>query len=122
MLAAVLAVIGYSLNDTIVVFDRIRENFRKMRKARPIEVLNGSVNHTLARTVMTSFTTLLVLFALFFIGGEVIHSFALALIVGVIVGTYSSIYIASSMLLLLNVSSRDLMPEQKDAAELDQQP
>ena len=122
VLAAVLAVIGYSLNDTIVVFDRIRENFRKMRKAQPIEVINGSVNHTLARTVMTSLTTLLVLFALFFIGGEVIHSFALALIVGVIVGTYSSIYIASSMLLLLNVSSQDLMPPEKDAAELDRQP
>lgn len=114
VLAAVLAVIGYSLNDTIVVFDRIRENFRKMRKATPLGVINGSVNQTLARTVMTSMTTLLVLFALFFVGGEVIHSFALALIVGVIVGTYSSIYIASSMLVLMNVTAQDLMHEDKD--------
>ena len=120
VLAAVLAVIGYSLNDTIVVFDRIRENFRRMRKSSAIEVINGSVNQTLARTVMTSLTTLLVLFALFFIGGEVIHSFALALIVGVIIGTYSSIYIASSMLVVLKVSSADLMQEEKEGPQLDQ--
>ena len=119
VLAAVLAVIGYSLNDTIVVFDRIRENFRRMRKSSALEVINGSVNQTLARTLMTSLTTLLVLLALFFIGGEVIHSFALALIVGVIVGTYSSIYIASSMLIVLNVSSADLMQEEKENPELD---
>ena len=111
VLAAVLAVIGYSLNDTIVVFDRIRENFRKMRKATPIEVINGSVNQTLARTIMTSLTTLLVLLALFFVGGEVIHSFALALLVGVLIGTYSSIYIASSMLVLLKVTAKDLMDD-----------
>ena len=114
VLAAVLAVIGYSLNDTIVVFDRIRENFRKMRKATPIEVINGSINQTLARTIMTSLTTLLVLLALFFVGGEVIHSFALALLVGVLIGTYSSIYIASSMLVLLNVTAKDLMDDDKD--------
>ena len=120
VLAAVLAVIGYSLNDTIVVFDRIRENFRRMRKTSAIEVINGSVNQTLARTVMTSLTTLLVLFALFFLGGEVIHSFALALIVGVIVGTYSSIYIASSMLVVLKVSSADLMQVEKEDTQLDQ--
>ena len=111
VLAAVLAVIGYSLNDTIVVFDRIRENFRKMRKATPIEVINGSINQTLARTIMTSLTTLLVLLALFFVGGEVIHSFALALLVGVLIGTYSSIYIASSMLVLLKVTAKDLMDD-----------
>ena len=122
VLAAVLAVIGYSLNDTIVVFDRIRENFRRMRKATSIEVINGSINQTLARTLVTSMTTLLVLLALFFIGGEVIHSFALALIVGVVIGTYSSIYIASSMLVLMNVSYKDLMQEEKDTSELDEMP
>ena len=114
VLAAVLAVIGYSLNDTIVVFDRIRENFRKLRKEESIDVVNISINQTLARTVMTSITTLLVLFALFFIGGEVIHSFALALIVGVLVGTYSSIYVASATLILLNVSAVDLLPDEKE--------
>lgn len=122
VLAAVLAVIGYSLNDTIVVFDRIRENFRKMRKSDTTEVINGSINQTLARTLMTSITTLLVLLALFFIGGAVIHSFSLALIVGVVVGTYSSIYIASSMLVALNVSSADLMHEEKEDPELEQMP
>lgn len=122
VLAAVLAVIGYSLNDTIVVFDRIRENFRRMRKATPLEVINGSINQTLSRTLVTSLTTLLVLFALFFFGGEVIHSFALALIVGVVIGTYSSIYIASSMLVVLNVTSQDLMQEEKDTTELDEIP
>lgn len=122
VLAAVLAVIGYSLNDTIVVFDRIRENFRRMRKASAIEVINESINQTLSRTLITSLTTLLVLLALFFVGGEVIHSFALALIVGVVVGTYSSIYIASSLLVVLNVSSEDLMQEEKDTSELNEQP
>ena len=114
VLAAVLAVIGYSLNDTIVVFDRIRENFRKLRKEESIDVVNISINQTLARTLMTSITTLLVLFALFFVGGEVIHSFALALIVGVLVGTYSSIYVASATLILLNVSAVDLLPDEKE--------
>ena len=122
VLAAVLAVIGYSLNDTIVVFDRIRENFRKLRKSEPTEVINTSINQTLARTLMTSLTTLLVLFALFFIGGEVIHSFSLALIVGVVVGTYSSIYIASSMLIALGVSSADLMQVEKEDPEAEQLP
>ena len=121
-MAAVLAVIGYSLNDTIVVFDRIRENFRRMRKSDTINVINESINQTLSRTLMTSMTTLLVLLALFFIGGEVIHSFALALIVGIVVGTYSSIYIASSMLIMLKVSSVDLMQETKDNSELDRMP
>ncbi len=120
VLAAILAVIGYSLNDTIVVFDRIRENFRKLRKATPLEVMNGSINQTLARTLVTSLTTLLVLTALFLLGGEVIHSFALALIIGVVVGTYSSIYVASSLVLKLGVSKVDLMPVQKE--ELDDRP
>ena len=109
VLAALLAVIGYSLNDTIVVFDRIRENFRRLRKATSEGVINTSINQTLSRTLMTSVTTLLVLIALFIFGGEVIHSFSIALIVGVIVGTYSSVYVASSALLALDVSKEDLM-------------
>lgn len=118
VLAAILAVIGYSLNDTIVVFDRIRENFRKLRKATPVEVVNGSVNQTISRTLVTSLTTLLVLFALFFLGGEVIHSFAMALIIGVVVGTYSSIYVASSLLLLMGITKADLIQVKKeDVAE-----
>lgn len=119
VLAALLAVIGYSLNDTIVVFDRIRESFRRIRKATSTEVINISVNRTLARTLMTSLTTLLVLIALFLFGGEVIHAFSIALIVGVIVGTYSSIYIASSSLLALNVSRTDLMPVEKTTTNED---
>jgi len=119
VLAALLAVIGYSLNDTIVVYDRIRENFRKMRKGSPLEVMNNSINQTLSRTIVTSLTTLLVLIALFFLGGEVIHAFSLALLVGVIIGTYSSIYVASSVALRLGVSKADLMPVQKEGEELD---
>ena len=122
VLAAILAVIGYSLNDTIVVYDRVRENFRKLRKATTIEVINRSINDTLSRTVMTSITTLMVLLALFFLGGEVIHGFAVALIVGVIVGTYSSIYVASTSVLMLGVSKVDLMPVKKEGAELDERP
>ncbi|HHJ18151.1 MAG TPA: protein translocase subunit SecF [Gammaproteobacteria bacterium] len=122
VLAAILAVIGYSLNDTIVVFDRIRENFRKMRKGTPQEVMNTSINQTLSRTIMTSLTTLLVLVALFFLGGEIIHSFALALIVGVFVGTYSSIFVAGASALALGVSKADLMPVEKDGKEAEEQP
>ena len=122
VLAAILAVIGYSLNDTIVVFDRIRENFRKMRKGTPQEVMNTSINQTLSRTIMTSLTTLLVLIALFFLGGEIIHSFALALIVGVFVGTYSSIFVAGASALALGVSKADLMPVEKDGKEAEDQP
>jgi len=114
VLAAVLAVIGYSLNDTIVVFDRIRENFRKLRKGEPAEIINRSLTETLSRTLVTSLTTLLVLLALFFLGGEIIHGFALALIVGIVVGTYSSIYVASSAVLMLGVSKADLMPVEKE--------
>lgn len=116
VLAAILAVIGYSLNDTIVVYDRIRENFRKMRKGSAVHVVNVSVNDTLSRTIVTSLTTLLVLFALYFLGGEIIHNFALALIVGIVVGTYSSIYIASALTLALGISKQDLMPVQKEGA------
>lgn len=114
VLAACLAVIGYSLNDTIVVFDRIRENFRKMRKGNSVEIVNSSLNQTLSRTLMTSITTLLVLIALFIVGGEIIHGFATALIIGVVVGTYSSIYVASSAAIMLGVSKADLMPIPKE--------
>ena len=114
VLAAVLAVIGYSLNDTIVVFDRIRENFRKMRKGEPVDIVNRSLNETLSRTLVTSLTTILVLLALFFLGGEIIHGFAFALLIGVLIGTYSSIYVASTSILMLGVSKADLMPVKKE--------
>ena len=119
VLAAVLAVIGYSLNDTIVVYDRIRENFRKVRKGTATDVVNRSITQTLSRTLVTSLTTLLVLIALFSFGGEIIHGFSQALIAGVLVGTYSSIYIASSAILMLGVSKADLMPVEKEGANLD---
>lgn len=119
VLAAVLAVIGYSLNDTIVVFDRIRENLLKVRKGTPGSIINTSVNQTLARTLTTSLTTLLVLTALFFLGGEAIHYFAFALIVGVVIGTYSSIYVATTTALALKVTKLDLMPVDKKDPELD---
>jgi len=119
VLAAVLAVIGYSLNDTIVVSDRIRENFRTMRKASSIEVINAALTQTLGRTIVTSLTTLLVLLALFFVGGELIHNFSTALIVGIVVGTYSSIYVAANVLLALGVSKEDLMPPELDEEEDD---
>ncbi len=122
VLAAILAVIGYSLNDTIVVFDRIRENFRKLRKVPEVDMMNISINETLARTLITSFTTLLVLFALFIFGGEIIRSFSLALIVGVMVGTYSSIYVASAATLWLGVTRQDLMPVEKEGEKLDHIP
>ena len=109
VLAAILAVVGYSLNDTIVVSDRIRENFRKIRKASPIEVINESLSQTLWRTINTSATTMLVLLALFFIGGELIHNFAIALMIGVGIGTYSSIYVAATVMLALNVDREDLL-------------
>jgi len=117
VLAAILAVMGYSLNDTIVVFDRIRENFRKIRKGTPQEIMNISVNQTLSRTVMTSSLTMLVVIALFVFGGEVIHNFSLALIIGIVVGTYSSIYVASPVSLALGVSKSDLVPVRKEGAE-----
>lgn len=122
VLAAVLAVIGYSLNDTIVVFDRIRENFRKLRKGRAEEIMNTSLNQTLSRTLMTSLTTILVLLALATLGGEIIHNFAIALLVGVIVGTYSSIFVASPIVLALGISKEDLMLPEKEGSEIDNLP
>jgi len=122
VLAAVLAVIGYSLNDTIVVFDRIRENFRKIRKGDVVSIINTSLNQTIARTLVTSLTTLLVLSSLFVFGGEIIHSFAFALIVGVVVGTYSSIYVASTSVILMGVSKADLMPVKKEGERMDLDP
>jgi preprotein translocase subunit SecF len=122
VVAALLAVIGYSLNDTIVLFDRIRENFPRLRKSAPTEVVNISVNETLSRTLMTSMTTLLVLTALFIFGGEIIHAFAFTLIIGVLVGTYSSIYVASSTLLYLGVSKFDLLQVEKEGATADNRP
>lgn len=122
VLAAILAVIGYSLNDTIVVFDRVRENFRKLRKGSPTDVVNISLNQTLNRTIMTSVTTLLVLIALFLLGGEIIHDFALALIVGVLIGTYSSIYVASPITLALGITKADLVVVKIDQDELDKIP
>ena len=120
ILAAILATIGYSLNDTIVVFDRIRENFRLMRRGSAVEVINRSINQMLGRTMITSFTTLLVLICLFLLGGETVSGFALALIVGVVVGTYSSIYVASASALALNVSPADLIPPKRE--EIDSLP
>lgn len=117
VLAAVLAVIGYSLNDTIVVFDRIRENFRLIRKGTNIEVINTSLNQTLSRTMMTSVTTLMVVVAMFLFGGELIHAFSQALIVGILIGTYSSIYVASSTAISLNVTRESLMPVEKEGVE-----
>lgn len=124
VLAAVLAVIGYSLNDTIVVCDRIRENFRKIRKGESVEIINISLTQTLNRTITTSLTTVLVLVALFYKGGALIHGFATALLFGVVVGTYSSVYIASSVALALGISKEDLMPPQveKEGADLDPMP
>ena len=121
-LAAMLAIIGYSLNDTIVVSDRIRENFRRMRKGTPIEMVNTSLNQTLSRTLITSFTTLLVLFSILIIGGEATQGFAIALIIGVVIGTYSSIYIASNVIIYMNVTREDLMIPVKEGAELDGMP
>ncbi|RME35611.1 MAG: protein translocase subunit SecF, partial [Gammaproteobacteria bacterium] len=121
-LAAILAVIGYSLNDTIVVYDRIRENFRRMRKSTAEQIVNTSLNQTLSRTLMTSLTTLLVVACLFFLGGEMIHDFAAALLIGIVVGTYSSIYVASSITLALGISKEDLMPVKKEGADLDALP
>ncbi len=119
VLAAVLAVIGYSLNDTIIVFDRIRENFRLLRVGDAVEIINESLTQTLIRTLFTSLTTLLVLFALFIFGGELIHNFATALIIGIVVGTYSSIYVAANILLLLSIARKDLVPSEKPEEEFD---
>ena len=122
VVAAILAVVGYSLNDTIVLFDRIRENFPRYRKRQPVDVVNTSINETLSRTLMTSTTTLMVLLALFYFGGEIIHGFAFTLITGVVVGTYSSIYVASTALLTLGVSKYDLLEVEKEGVTLDARP
>ena len=124
VVAALLAVIGYSLNDTIVVFDRIRENFQGMRKTGPVEVINTSINQMISRTIVTSGTTLLVLAALYTFGGEAISGFALTLIIGIIIGTYSSIYVASAVTLRLGVSREDLLETkvEKEGANLDSMP
>jgi preprotein translocase subunit SecF len=122
VLAAILAVIGYSLNDTVVVFDRIRENFHRLRKGDPAEIVNSSINQTLSRTLMTSGTTLLVVASLFILGGEVIHSFALALLVGIGIGTYSSIYVASPLVLALGLSREDMLQVKKEGAQIDERP
>ena len=122
VLAAVLAVIGYSLNDTIVVYDRIRENFRIMRKGGPIEIMNNSLSQTLSRTLVTSLTTALVLVALLVFGGETIRGFAIALLAGVVIGTYSSIYVAANLLLALNITKEDLIPPPKEESEVDEMP
>ena len=119
VLAALLAVIGYSLNDTIVVSDRIRENFRAVRRGATSDLIDTSLNQTLGRTLMTSTTTLLVLLALFFLGGELIRGFSLALTIGVVVGTYSSIYVASNILVALHLSREDLLVPVKEGAEQD---
>jgi preprotein translocase subunit SecF len=117
VLAALLAVIGYSLNDTIVVSDRIRENFRKIRKAAPVDVINQSLNQTLGRTLVTSLTTLFVLLALLIAGGEGIRGFAAALTIGVVIGTYSSIFVAANVLLVLNIQREDLLVPEKEQPE-----
>jgi len=117
VLAALLAVIGYSLNDTIVVSDRIRENFRKIRRSTPIEIINTSLNQTLGRTLVTSLTTLLVLVTLLVLGGELISGFAIGLIIGVVIGTYSSIYVASNVLIVMNVTQEDLAVPEKEGAD-----
>lgn len=124
IVAALLTVVGYSLNDTIVVFDRVRENFRKMRKGEPAEIINASVTQTLSRTLITSGTTLFVVIALFVKGGALIHGFALALLLGITVGTYSSIYVASALAVKLGISKEHLMPPQveKEGADLDAMP
>jgi len=122
VVAALLAVIGYSLNDTIVLYDRIRENFRRLRNRTPIDVINNSINQTLSRTIMTSLTTLLVLAALFIFGGEIIHSFAFTLIIGVLIGTYSSIFVASMAVMQLGVTKHDLMHIEKEDTALKARP
>lgn len=122
VLAAILAVIGYSLNDTIVVFDRIRENFRKLRKGDTPEIMNVSINQTVSRTVITSGTTLLALIALFIFGGEVLRGFSFALIIGVVVGTYSSIFVASGSALMMGIERQDLMPVEKEGDDLEHIP
>jgi preprotein translocase subunit SecF len=121
-LAAILAIIGYSLNDTVVVFDRIREKFLGMRKGTPEQVIDGAINETLSRTIMTHLTTMITIMALLVFGGEVLRAFSVALAIGVVVGTYSSIYIASAVALDLKLTARDLLPVQKERDTVDDMP
>ena len=122
VLAAMLAIVGYSVNDTIVVFDRIRENFRKIRRGTPQEIMNVSVNETLSRTIMTSVTTALVVIAMLLFGGETLRGFSAALVIGIVIGTYSSIFVASAIALELKATPVDLMPPTRSKAEADSQP
>ncbi|SFH29471.1 protein translocase subunit SecF [Modicisalibacter xianhensis] len=122
VLAAILAVIGYSLNDTIIVYDRIRENIRKSRTDDMAAIFNDAINATLSRTLATSGTTLLVLLALLLLGGDMIHNFALALIIGVGIGTFSSVYVASALLIVLKLQREDLIPAKKENAEEEELP
>ena len=121
-LAAILAVVGYSLNDTVVVFDRIRERFVMTRKGAPAEIIDLAINETLSRTLMTSVTTLIAVFALLLIAGDVLKGFSAALAIGVFVGTYSSIFVASSVALDLKLTARDLMPVQREKGTVDDMP
>jgi len=122
VLAGVLSVMGYSINDTIVVFDRVRENFRNLHKLSPADVLNRSVNQTLSRTIITSFVTLLTVLALYFYGGDSLQGMAISQILGIIIGTLSSIFVASPLLLLMGVTKQDLMPKARDEEELNARP
>ena len=117
VLAAILAVVGYSLNDTIVIFDRIRENFRSMRRSETLEILNTSITQTISRTIITSSTTLLVLLALYFMGGQSLSGFSVALIIGVLIGTYSSIFVASTSVFYLDISTTDLLPSKREEVD-----
>ncbi|MEO1855176.1 protein translocase subunit SecF [Chromohalobacter sp.] len=122
VLAAVLAVIGYSLNDTIIVYDRIRENIRRSQTDDMPQIFNDAINQTLARTMSTSGTTLLVLLALFFLGGDMIHNFSIALILGIVAGTFSSVYVSAALLLVVNLERKDLIPTQKEDGEEEELP
>lgn len=122
VLAAILAVLGYSVNDTVVVFDRIRENFRRMRKDEPVDVMNAAINQTLSRTTVTSWVTMIAVLALLLFGGELIQNFAIALIVGITIGTFSSIYVASAFALMLGVKREDLLPPPKEDTPVDDMP
>ncbi|MAJ30190.1 MAG: protein translocase subunit SecF [Gammaproteobacteria bacterium] len=117
VLAAILAVVGYSLNDTIVIYDRIRENFRSMRTAETLEILNSAITQTIKRTIITSSTTLLVLLSLFVFGGSSLEGFSIALIVGVLIGTYSSIFVASTSIFYLDISTTDLIPVKREEVD-----
>ena len=117
VLAAILAVVGYSLNDTIVIFDRIRENFRSMRRAETLDILNSSITQTISRTMITSSTTLMVLLSLYIMGGQSLQGFSLALIIGVLIGTYSSIFIASTSIFYLDISTSDLLSSKREEVD-----